>query len=217
MKMENKQKRTKAETAAVQFSERASRSRLSLCRDPLSFSVGLVRQSPIYMIWERFIRYFRRFRIITTAFRVIPWLLLLISTHTLLYALVAMVVVLIPLLAAGLFSVFAAAIVRYKRVNVNMTRTLADKTVYVLFPERRGEFSHGQFWRGNALDLAEDKSTAVILVSPYLLSPKGMRKGEFYFNLRQEAKNIFIVRRHYFFSLSKHVLENRVKRTILIY
>lgn len=181
------------------------------------FSLGLFRNSRFYQIWERSARYMRRFRMVSTAFRIFPWILLLISTNTLLYAVAAMLLFLLPFVLLTLLSLVASALIRYKKINQRMQSLLSDQTVYVLFPERSREFSFGSFWRGNAIDLAKRENAFVLIVSPFFLSPRGLLHHSFYYNVRMEKNNIFLVRRHYFFSLKKHVLESRNQPSIFIY
>lgn len=190
---------------------------LSESRNYFAFSVGLFQSSRLFRVWEKYVKYFRRFRFVTAAVRLFPWILLLISTNTLLYAVAAVAVILIPFLLLALLSLATSALIRYKDVNARMAKQLAEKTVYVVFPERAKEFSDSAFWKANALDLATRKDACVIVVSPFLLSPSGLSGKRFYFNVRREKQNVFLVRRHYFFSLRKNVLIPFIERLIFIY
>lgn len=191
-------------------------SHLSERQSYFSFSVGLFKGSRLFRLWEKYVRFFRRFRFITTAIRLLPWILLLISTNTLLYAAVALAVFLIPVFVIAFFSLAASAPLRYREVNARMAERLLGKKIYVIFPQRK-EFAYGTFWLANVLDLAMRRDACVIVVSPYFLSAKGPGGKRFYFNLRVEKSNIYLVRRHYFFSLRQHVLLPLVKQLIFIY
>lgn len=199
------------------FLSRVEHCALSESRDIFSFSLNLLRGSYAFRIWEKYMKYFRRFRFVTTAVRLFPWILLLISTHTLLYAVAAVAVVMIPLLLLVLISLATSAFIRYRDVNERMEKRLSGKTVYVFFPERTGEFSGAAFWRENIFDLASRDAVCVVVVSPFFLSPRGLLRRPFYFNMRTEAPHVFLVRRHYFYSLKKHVLPHCTKRLIFIY
>lgn len=210
-------KRSRQRPITNQFSARVENSLLSESRNLWDFSQRLIKGTLAFRIWERCAKYVRRFRIITTVFRVFPWILLAISTNTLLYVIAAMAVIFAPPLLIGLLSFAGSALIRYKKVNEQMTRHLSGKTVFVLFPTRDGEFAEAHFWRANARELASHPSSAVVVVSPFLLSPRGLEEGRFYLNMRSDGDNLFLVRRHYFFSLRKHVLTRSVKRLILLY
>lgn len=186
-------------------------------RTLLSYFALLIRRSRPVLLWERYVKYVRRFRALTTALRLLPWILLLISTHTLLYAAVAVAAILIPLLLAALISLAASATVRYREVNRIMEQHLSGKTVFVLFPPRNHSFDRSTFWRSNLLSLAARESTCAVVVSPFFLSPRGLRDAPFYWNAREEAPRVFLVRRHYFYALKKNVLQKRVTRLFFIY
>ena len=202
----------------LDFSLRAKYSALSESPTAWDFFKRWIQESRAFSLGERFIKYFRRFRFFTTAFRVAPWILLAISTHTLLYVMAIAAISLTPFILLGFLSLTGTIFTRHHSTNTRLASCLANKTVFVLFPLRGAEFKDGTFWRANALDLAKREGCAVIVVSPYLLFPLGISEnGRFYLNVRDENKNLFLVRRHYFFSLKKNVLTRCVGRLILIY
>ena len=202
---------------ARRFARRADDSLLAESKNLLAFCVSLIRRTRVFRIWEKLIKYVRRFRLVTAAFRQFPWILLLINTNTLLYAVAGAALFLLPFIIIGLVSLVTSASIRYRRLNAAMRRYLEGKTVYIFFPTKGGEFAAGRFWRGNIANLAAQKKTAVLVVSPFLLSPQGLNDGGFYFNLRGERPHVFVVRRHYFFSLRKNVLSRLSGRQFLIY
>lgn len=213
-----RQKKTKADISpARRFARRADDSTLAESKNLLAFCVSLIRGTEVFRIWEKLIKYVRRFRLVTAAFRLFPWILLLINTNTLLYAVTGAALFLLPFVIIGLVSLVASASIQYRRLNAAMRQYLAEKTVYIFFPTRSGEFATGRFWRGNIIHSAAQKSTAVLVVSPFLLSPRGLTDKGFYFNLRGEYPHIFLVRRHYFFSLRKNVLSRLSGRQFYIY
>ena len=182
-----------------------------------SYLALLIRRSRPVLLWERYVKYIRRFRALTTALRLLPWILLLISTHTLLYAAVLAVAILCPIVAVAILSLLASTPLRYREVNRRMASKVKSGTVYVLFPERNKEFEKGTFWHANLRDLASGDHALVVIVSPFLFSSRGLYDNRPYVHMREECGNVFLVRRHYFFSLRKHVLLLQAKRLILIY
>ena len=210
-------KNRKNQTEDLDLSLRVRYSRLCESQNLWDFSKNLIQSSRVFVIWDRYKKYFHRFRFISTLIRITPWVLLAISTNTWLYLVFAALAISIPLLLLALLSLLGSALVRHRRVNRIMWDKLAGRTVYVLFPERNAEFLTGKFWQANARDLATGQNAAVILVSPFFLSPVGLSRRDFFLNVRDEAPNIFIVRRHYFFSLKKHVLTRCAGRLILIF
>ncbi|MBQ8345954.1 MAG: hypothetical protein IJY42_06800, partial [Clostridia bacterium] len=63
------------------------------------------------------------------------------------------------------------------------------------------------FLMENAKDLAS-RGKAVVVVSPYRISPKGLNGSrKLYFTAREEFPAVYLIRRYYFFSFRKHVLD----------
>ena len=139
----------------------------------ISFLVASARGTKVFLVGARLIRYLRRFRLVTTSLRLFPWILLLINTNTLLYALAGILVMLLPLFLVGALSLITSASIRYRKLNRRMAKDLVGHDVYVFFPTRRGEFSHGRFWRGNILDMASKSLGTIFIVSPFFISSKG--------------------------------------------
>jgi len=215
MKIRRK-KRTEA-PSFCRFSKRAEYSDLAQRKNLLSFFISFVKTTKVFRIGETLVRYLRRFRIVTATLRLFPWVLLLINTNTLLYAVAGVAFILLPLIVVGLISLLASASIHYRKLNAKMISYLEGAAVYVFFPTRGGEFSNGCFWRGNILDIAARKQTVVLVISPFLLSPRGLIDGKLYFGLREETPNVLLVRRHYFFSLQKNVLPRLGGKQFLIY
>lgn len=199
------------------FFSRATFCRLSESQSFFSFFIGLIQASKFFRLWERGVKYFRRFRLVTATLRLLPWILLFISTHTLLYAAAVAVAILCPILAVAILSLLASTPLRYREVNRRMASKVKTGTVYVLFPERSKEFGKETFWHANLRDLASGDHALVVVVSPFLFSSRGLYGNRPYVHMREERGNVFLVRRHYFFSLRKHVLLTQAKRLILIY
>lgn len=213
-----KKSRKKRMPRHLDFSVRAQYGALSESPSVWEFSRRWLRETRGVALWEHFIKYFRRFRFVTTAFRIAPWILLAISTNTLLYIIAALAVFLVPVILLVLLSLTGSVFIRHRGINDRFRDKLSEKTVFVLFPLRGVEFTSETFWRANARDLAGRKNSAVIVVSPYLFASHGIAaNGKFYFNAREEEKNLYLVRRHYFFSLRKNVLTRCVGRLILMY
>ena len=58
---------------------------------------------------------------------------------------------------------------------------------------------------------------AVLVVSPYPVSPRGLGGKGSFFTARKEAEGIYLVRRHYFFMLRKRVLDAMGQNITMIY
>ena len=58
---------------------------------------------------------------------------------------------------------------------------------------------------------------AVLVVSPYPLSSRGLGGKGGFFTARREAEGLYLVRRHYFFMLRKRVLDALEQDITVVY
>ena len=112
-----------------------------------------------------------------------------------------------------------SALFFYDRKNRHMERMLSGKKVFVFFPTRDGEFQTGRFWRKNIDQLAKmkDGQNTVLVVSPFFWSFRGVFDRSPYFLVKEEKQNIYLIRKHYYFSLRKKVLSKNKQLLTLIY
>ncbi len=159
--------------------------------------------APLYERWKAFLAYLRRFRAIAVFLRIVTLFFAVLETGTLVILGTALFLVILPLIGVLMLSVLLTALLESRRSNQKMRRVLAKKRVHVLFlPEGQAEFL-----RGHASSLAAS-GDAVILISPYWISSRGLCKRTFYFTMREEAPNLYLIRRYYFFSIKKRVLSD---------
>ena len=175
----------------------------------LGYLHSLVTEAPLYVQVNRFLRYVRRFRTVTLVLRLIGIAAAILQTGTLVLLGTALFLVLLPLGGAFLLGLLLTALLESRRSNRFLQERLAGRQVTVLFLSSE----KSPFFRANLRDL-KARGQAVIAVSPFLISSEGLRKGRFYCTLREEEKDVFLVRKYYFFSLRKHVL-SKTRLTLL--
>ena len=159
-----------------------------------------VTDSAPIAVLTKLMQYFRRIRVA----QIVLSVLLAVSAFT---AMAVLSAVVIPFLLMGTAILTAAAAFRSHRMNIRLKKALTGKRIRILIPPGKSAFSENAFFIRNAREMAQHGEVAVIAVSPYLLSTKGLGGRGAYSNARQEADNLFIVRRHYFFTLRRRVLD----------
>lgn len=170
---------------------------------------SLITEAPLYVQVSRFLRYVRRFRTVALVVRLIGIAAAILQTGTLVLLGTALFLVLLPLGGALLLGLLLTALLESRRSNRLLQERLAGRQVTVLFlsPEQ------SPFFRANLRDL-KARGQAILVVSPFLISSKGLAKGRFYCTLREEERDVFLIRKYYFFSLRKHVL-SKARLTLL--
>ena len=186
-------------------------------RNYLFYLSSLLQKSQIYLLWHRYLDVFRKFRFLSLLFRIYSYLFVLLQLGTAFFVLVVGLLLLLPLLILSAGIVAFSALLLYRRENKSMARILRDQSVVVFFPTRGGELTEGNFWRTHVEALASYQGKTVLIVSPYFWSGKGITGNRFYFLLRKEKENIYILRKHYYFSLKQAVLDKKTNSLTLIY
>ena len=214
---------SKAGTAAddrgvsAKLSERIRNDKALANRNYLSYLSFLLQKTQGYHLWHQYLDVFRKFRLLSLLFRIYSYLLVLLQLGTAFFVLVIGLMLLLPILIFGAAVVIFSALLLYRRKNKSMAHTLKDQNTVIFFPSRDGELIHGDFWRAHIEDLSSRQNTTVLIVSPHFWSGKGITGNQFYFLLRKEKENVYILRKHYFFSLRQEVLEKAPRSLAFVY
>jgi hypothetical protein len=113
----------------------------------------------------------------------------------------------LPFLFFGVGVLTVLAALRSRRMNHFLARELAGARVRILIPPRGAALKGGSFFIRNARAMAAEDGVAVLVVTPYLISCRGLGGHGAFITLRKEADGLFLARRTYFFSLRKQVLD----------
>ncbi len=182
-----------------------------------SYLASLLQSNSFYQAWKKFTLYFRRIGLVSTTFRIVGYIFALVQTGTLFFLALIVILLALPTVALIAFAMLLLGKLYSRRDNKKLIAALTDKKVYIFFPARTAEFSHGTFWKENMLSLAVREDTVVLVVSPYFLSRKSVTANKrAYLNYKQETPSLYTVRKHYYFSLCKK-LQATCKSIALIY
>lgn len=172
----------------------------------LGYAYNLFRSAKIYTLWKSFLSYFRKIRMVSILIKVFSIVFGILQTGTLVILTTAVFLVVLPILTAFMLGILLTALLESRSSNKKMSAALDGKEIYVLFLSKQ----ENSFLKSNAKSLASMKNRAVIIVSPYWISRKGLTAGHFFSTVRKEYENVYLVRRYYFFKLKKQVLGNRI-------
>ena len=201
------------------FIERVRNEQLLRNQNYVLYLSSLLKRSQLYHLLSGYLSVFRKFKLVSILIRLYSYLLLLLQFGTAFFVIVIALVLLIPIALLSIGCVLLSALLFYDRKNRYMAQKLNERNVFVLFPTRDGEFQTGRFWRKNIEELSkikEGKST-VLVVSPFFWSFRGVFDHSPYFLIKEEKQNIYLIRKHYYFSLRKKVLSHNEHLLTLIY
>ncbi len=155
---------------------------------------------PVQVI-AQLLHYLRRLRV----FNLILALVLAVGAVILVTVLSAAA---LPFLLFGTATLGILAWMRSRRMNAILREALDGRHIRVLVtPSRNVKLGENSFFVRQARAMAQEEGVAVIVVSPYIFSRKGLGGRGRYFTAREEAPALYLVRRHYFFVLRKRVLD----------
>ena len=170
----------------------------------LRFLFESIMDSLPLQIISQLLHYLRKLRVVQLVMAIV-----LVSATVVLVTVLSAAA--LPFILAGTMSLAMLAWMRSRRMNSILLKALTGKHIRVLVPERRSGLSRTcespSFFIRQAYAMAAEKGVAVIVVSPYPVSRRGLGGRGTFFTARREAENLYLVRRHYYFILRKRVLD----------
>ncbi len=174
------------------------------------YLIQSVKDSALGFYIRRITHYIRRLRLIRTIATILSVVMV-----TLLLS--AFFITLLPVLLICITVTLLAACIRAKEANRIMREALTDRRIRVIILSDKVSFLGNSFIERSAMAMAQEKDTAVILVSPYLLSSRGPCGKKMFFTVREEVPHLYIVRRGYYFILRRRILDTMSDQVTILY
>ena len=199
------------------INERATNDRAFQNNNYLLYLSSSLQKTPWYHLWHQYLSIFRKFKLISLLFRLYSYLLVLLQLGTAFFVIILGVLMLFPILLLGAGVVIFSYLLLYRRENNNMEPVLKHKNTVIFFPTRGGELADESFFRAHITELSARPNTTILIVSPHFWSGQGITGNRFYFLIRKETENVYILRKHYYFSLKKVVFSQKLCSLTLVY
>ncbi len=167
-----------------------------------------LKHTSFFQIYRRIISYIRRYTFITMSLKIISLLFVFIEAIALIVistsAFIASII--LTLLVSHLLMIFTF-FTRKKHTQTN-SELLKDKDIVILFPPKDRAFESDSYFCGLAREFSKKENTEVIIVSPFLLNSRGLggSKKAYYLD-RPDGEGILLVRRNYYFTLKKKIID----------
>lgn len=214
-----KRQNGKASPPPLHFHDR--RSYAQLISGSKSYTVYLLRSlraSDIYKRIRKILLWMSRFRILSTAMRILSYAAAVIEAGTHIVIISTLILFLLPISALLATATLLLSLIGQKRANDFLRTSVSGKDVYVFFPESRSQFTDEHFlgrWIGS---LASSGKCTVFIVSPSFWSRAGLCRGKYYLHYRQDTDNVIMLRKYYYFSFKRNVLNSKkAKSATLIF
>ncbi|MBQ9781176.1 MAG: hypothetical protein IJW00_09575 [Clostridia bacterium] len=176
----------------------------------LSYLIQSIKESVVGMVFRRLTRFLRRLRLVRTISVVVAAVM-----ATLLLS--AVFVTVLPFLFFIGITCIAAATLRARAANRLMREKLSGKRVRVFILPDAVTFRDDTFAERSAKAMAREPDAAILVVSPRLISSRGLGGRGMYFTVREEARDLYLVRRGYYFILRRRVLDTVCGEVTFVY
>ena len=209
-------KKEKDTKISEEWSDRSRNRKRYSKKTMTGFVVSTVTNSSLYSIFYKITVWFKKISFLSTVLIIIKAILTAISTSAIF---ILFLVVLIPLLPFILIAALVSCVhtlLSFKKYNEKFRSLIQDKKLLVFFPSKNDSFDP-ESYLGKTFSTLSDKNTAIIAVTPYFFSSKGFGGKGGFLTCRHEMKNVYIVRRRYFFIFKRRVIKNANCETIYIY
>lgn len=193
-------------------------SNLSASKSYAGYLLRSLRASSIYRRLRKALLWISRLRILSTAMKILSYAVAIIEAGTHIVIASTLILILLPIGAIIAVTTLILSAIGQKRANEYLARAAEGEKTYVFFPRSRSAMADGSFLRGFADELSQNGNATVFIVSPSFWSGAGFDGRKYYLHYRQDRKNVFMLRKYYYFSFKRNVLNTRKeKRITLIY
>lgn len=171
--------------------------RLMSRRSYFSYSISLIRSSSPYRIWQKFLTYFRRFRLLSVILAVSIRIVTIIETSALLIAVAAAAVILLPILLVLALITYAMSLIEGRRRIAELSELVRERNVFVFIPTERPR--ENGVLNVTMSQLSEHDRNIVFCVLPPTIYPH----SDFFLTVRRGCSGTYFVKRNFFFRLRR--------------
>ncbi len=172
-----------------------------------------LRRNRLVGIFDRAMKYYKPFRIIRRIFTVISLTVTFLGTGVALLVLTVLSLVVLPLAVLCGMAAVSVSMLGVKRARRRLEQELGGRCVEIVFPSRERMRDGSELlcaWANASTD------GALIVVSPFFISPRGINEHRAYLALRSERERVYIVRKFVYFRLRKDLFE-KIARQVVCY
>lgn len=175
------------------------------------------KEHSAYKAAKKLAGYFSKFRLISFILKALSYVAVVLETGVSLFAATFISAILLPPALITLPLIFICAALRFRRDDRRVQASIGDKRAIIIFLDKQYPFGSDTFCYRSARELLH-RGYAVIAVSPFLLSTKGLcNRKKPYLNCRIEENGILLIRRQYFFHFKKNFSGPTDQKIILVY
>ncbi len=202
----------------TELEKRAEGARHYAKKSYTAFLVSLISATSVFKLYKRIVGIAKKYTLVTFSIKIATYILAAIQSSAIFVVALSIFLISLPFTfiigySATLLSFFAR-----KRMLKKASKILCGKKIAVFFASRGASLAQSSFFAGSVRDWRDRYGGTAIIVSPYMFSKRGISYAPRSFTLmREEERDILIIRRHFYFALSKRILRKQEEGLTEIY
>ncbi len=164
-------------------------------------------------LFDRAMKYSMPFRIVRRIFTAVSLAVTLLGTGVALLVLTVLSLVVLPIAVLIGFAAVFSSMLGVKNARDRLSRELKGRRVEIVFPSRERIRNGSELlcaWaKGNAA-----RGDALIVVSPYFVSPRGLFGRCGYRTMRVECEHVYVLRKFAYFRMRKDLFTRIAERVV---
>lgn len=206
-------------TYAIYFKQSAAKDKLFSKNNFAAYLVSSLKDNSFFLYYQRVIYFLKKYTVIRATLGILAFLWAFLQSSALFVLFTGTMAITLPLTLIFSYVALIFTFNQRRKLNRAILSKAKNKKITVLFPSKGRAFEKGSYFGAMVADISKNEDTIVIIVSPYFFSPKTIlsyRKKP-YLNAGDIISNIITVRKHYYFSLKKHLLDHNTDNLTFIF
>lgn len=185
----------------------------------LKYIFTRISRAALYSLFKKIMSGFRKFKLVSTMIRIISSILAILGTGAFFIFISGTVIFFIPIFILLCAAAYVAGMLFRKKAFKLLEAILCGKNILVFFPPMGRAFQKSSCFQ-KTIELVSNETNIEnfsLIVSPHLISSKGLGGKGYYPVMRMEKVNVCIIRRNAFFALRKKLLRLYGEKISYIY
>lgn len=196
------------------FAHQANNESLFAKKRYSGYVLQLIRNTTVFSIYTKILYFVRRYTFISLTVQILAAILTVVQSSAIFVLATSASVIALPFIFIISYVAFLVAHLSRRKNDVVNKKLIARKKIVVFFPPKGRALAEDSFFSGMVREFAADPDRTCLIVSPYFFRPLGLGSSKkAYFFSRAEGENIILLRRQYYFTLKKKIL-NRLANDI---
>ena len=191
----------------IYFKQNASKDKLFSKSNFAAYLISSLKDNSFFLYYQRVIFVLKKYAVIRATLGILFFLWAFLQSSALFVLFTGTMAITAPLTVLFSYVALVFTFKQRKKLNRAILLKAKHKKITVLFPSKGRPFEKGSYFSLLVNEMSNNDGMIVIIVSPYFFSPRTVLASDkkHYLNAREICHNVIIVRKHYYFSLKKHV------------